>query len=91
MENIVAVIALAVLVEAIVEGLKGALCGWDWVSLALGAGLCLLAEVDVFALAGVRLSIPYVGAALTGLIAGRGASVVFDLWDTLKKAASDSR
>lgn len=84
MENIIAVAALSLLVEAVVEGFKGALCLWDWMSLALGAVLCVLAGVDVFAYAGIGLSVPYVGAALTGIIAGRGASVVFDLWEKLK-------
>jgi len=82
--NIVALIGVAFLVEAIVDGIKGALSKWAWVALGLGAVLCGLSGLDIFDMAGIPLKIPYVGAVLTGLIAGRGSSALYDIWDKLK-------
>jgi hypothetical protein len=84
MGSIIALVILAVLVEAVVQGLKNAISKWEWVSLGLGALLCGLAGVDAFALLGVPLAIPVLGSVLTGLIAGRGASAVFDIWEKIK-------
>lgn len=98
MEVILAVVVIAVLVQAVVEGLKGALKVWDWVSLVLAAGVCVLARVDLFALMGVKLVVPVeglewlgwaIGAVLTGLIAGRGASAVYDVWRMIKGEKSE--
>ena len=41
--------------------------------------LCILANVDFFALVGVELSIPIVGIVLSGLLVSRGANFVHDL------------
>ena len=79
-----ALVAVAVLIQAVVEGIKGALSKWDWVSLGLGAVLCPLAGIDAFAVLGVPLSVPYVGAVLSGMIVGRGASAVYDVWRRVK-------
>jgi len=82
--NIVALIGVAFLIEAIVDGIKGALSKWAWVALGFGAVLGGLSGLDIFEMAGIPLKIPYVGAVLTGLIAGRGSSALYDLWDKLK-------
>lgn len=93
MGTFLALAILAILIEAIVQGCKQALSKWEWVSLALGALLCALAGVDAFTLLGVPLSVPgvawlgpWIGALLTGLIVGRGASAVFDLWEKITTA-----
>jgi len=48
-------------------------------SAILGILLCVLANVDFFALVGVELSIPIVGIVLSGLLVSRGANFVHDL------------
>ena len=48
-------------------------------SAILGILLCVLANVDFFALVGVELSIPIVGVVLSGLLVSRGANFVHDL------------
>ena len=91
MEVLLAVVSIAVLIQAIVEGVKGALSKWDWISLALGTVLCPLAGIDAFALLGVPLSTPFapwvgsgLGAVLTGGRVGRGAAAVYDVWRRIK-------
>ena len=84
MEMGMTMVVLAVLIQAIVEGIKGALSRWDYVSLGLGAILCPLAGVDAFDLLNVPLGVPVVGAVLTGLIVGRGAAAVYDVWRRIK-------
>ena len=75
---------IAVFVEALWETLK---MFWDGDkvdvnrigSAILGILLCVLANVDFFALVGVELSIPIVGIVLSGLLVSRGANFVHDL------------
>ena len=75
---------IAASVEALWETLK---MFWDGEkvdinrigSAILGILLCVLANVDFFALVGVELSIPIVGIALSGLLVSRGANFVHDL------------
>lgn len=92
-EAVLAVVVIAVIVQAVIEGFKGALKGWDWAALGLGAALCVLAHADLFGLLGVPLVVPLsgfewlgwvIGAVLTGVIAGRGASAVYDVWRRIK-------
>ena len=45
---------------------------------SLGILLCILANVDFFALVGVELSIPIVGVVLSGLLVSRGSNFVHD-------------
>jgi hypothetical protein len=75
---------IAASVEALWETLK---MFWDGSkvdinrigSAILGILLCILANVDFFALVGVELSIPIVGVVLSGLLVSRGANFVHDL------------
>ena len=75
---------IAASVEALWETLK---MFWDGEkvdlnrigSAILGILLCILANVDFFALVGVELSIPIVGVVLSGLLVSRGANFVHDL------------
>lgn len=86
------VFVLAVLVEAVLEVVKGGILeegkapGWVWpaVGAVLGVVVCVAAGVDVFALLGVELAVPYLGAGLTGVLISRGASFVHDVWGRLK-------
>jgi len=86
MNMVMALVTLAFLVEGIVDGFKGALSKWAWLALGLGAALGPLSGLDVFEMVGIPLRVPYMGSVLTGIVCGRGASVVYDLWDKLKGA-----
>ena len=81
-------IIVAILIEAIWENLKmiwenGKVsvnrCG----SLILSIVICLLANIDIFPIVGITISIPLIGAGLTGIIVARGANFVNDLFTRL--------
>lgn len=92
METITIVLVMAVLVEAIVQVIKGWVPesantpAWLWpvVGAVLGVGVCVTASVDVFVLLGITLSVPLVGPVVTGILISRGASFVHDLWGKIK-------
>jgi len=82
---------IAVLIEAMLEVVKGALIKWEWVTIALGAVICPLAGLDAFALLNLPLTVPgvpwlggLIGAALTGVIASRGAYYLHDVWSRVR-------
>lgn len=81
-------IIVAILVEAIWENLKmiweeGKVsinkCG----SLILAILICILGNIDIFPVVGITLSVPAIGAAMTGIIVSRGANFVNDLFTKL--------
>lgn len=92
METYLPLAVLAFIIEAIIESLVLAVeavrSKKDVIKqvgpLLLGAVLCPLAEVDAFAFSGVPLSVPYVGAVLTGLAAARLANGLQDAYTRLK-------
>ena len=83
------VLVMALLVEFIIQTVKE-IAGTgkpNWYMLGaavLGAGLSVMGNLDIFKLAGIELSVPYVGAALTGIACGRGSNLVHDLIENLK-------
>lgn len=92
METIAIVFILAILVEAVVQVIKGWVPedvnapAWLWpvVSAVLGVGVCIAASVDMLTLLGVSLPVPFLGPVLTGVLISRGASFVHDLWENIK-------
>ena len=56
---------------------------WPVVSAVLAVALCVLAGVDVLAVAGVWLEAPVVGSVLTGVLISRGANFTHDIWGKL--------
>lgn len=92
MDIFAAVLAIALLVEALIEVCKRFVPQdaqppvWLWpaVGCVLGVTICTLAQVDALALLGVTLSAPVVGYILTGVLVSRGASFVHDLWGKIK-------
>lgn len=82
-------IIIAILVEAIWENLK-ILYDKNKIninmigSLILGILVCVLAQIDIFALVGITLKLPIVGYVLTGIICSRGANFVNDLFKKVK-------
>lgn len=80
--TIATIIVLAVTVEALVE--YGKLIvegGWNLkqvIALVLGVALAVLADVDLFAVAGITFIVPFVGTVLTGIMFSRGSNYVAD-------------
>lgn len=93
MEALLVLVVVAVLIEAVWEALKpvfGKLVDKlqergvpvDRIaSLVIAMGVCLGigARVDLFALLGLTLCIPYLGLILTAIILARGSNFVHDL------------
>jgi hypothetical protein len=81
-------IVLALLVESVWETAKmvwqEGKFNWERLGvIILGVGVCVLASADLFEAIGINLSVAYVGAVLTGIIASRGANFVHDLVEKL--------
>ena len=82
-------IIIAILVEAIWENLK-ILYDKNKIninmigSLILGILVCVLAQINIFALVGITLKLPIVGYVLTGIICSRGSNAINDLLGKLK-------
>lgn len=94
MEAMAIVIMTAMILEALLQVIKTWIPenktppGWCWpvVGAALAVALCLLGEVDMLWIAGLRLPWP-VGEVLTGVLVSRGASFVHDLWGRLREGS----
>ncbi len=88
MTGIILVIALAIIVEAVVEYGKSigkGLCEGKWkravtqlCAIALAVVLCFAAGVDVFAVVGLQFAWPWLGVVLTGIVISRGANYTSD-------------
>jgi len=90
-------ILVAALVEAVWEALKpvlGPVIGWlearavpadRLAALVISIIICLGigSQVDLFALLGLTIGIPYLGVLLTAIILARGSNFVHDLLGTL--------
>ena len=92
MEGFMLVVVIAVLIEAIVQVIKGVVPEgatvpgylWPTCSIILGVMVCVFAKVDALAILGLEMEIPYVGCGLTGVLVSRGASFVHDVWGKVK-------
>ena len=87
------ILVMALLVEFIIQTVKeivnaGRPNYYMLGAALLGAGLSVLGNLDIFRLSGIELSVPYVGAALTGVACGRGSNLIHDLIENLKGALS---
>lgn len=83
-------IIVAILVEAIWENIKmvyqeGKLSMSMIGSLVISIIICVIANVDIFPVVGVSMSIPFIGSILTGIVVSRGANFVNDLFSKLKE------
>jgi hypothetical protein len=88
----------AVLIEAVVETVSLTVAAVkDWwagkepdfpvkmlTALLIGIFVAVAAGLDLFALGGVNLAVPYAGAALSGIIFSRGANYAHDIISQLK-------
>ena len=81
-------IIVAILVEAIWENIKmvyqeGKLSVSRIGSLVISIIICVIANVDIFPVVGISMSIPFIGSILTGIVVSRGANFVNDLFSKL--------
>jgi len=86
-------LVIAATVEAVWETLKmfwqeGKLNVDRIGSAILGIVLCVLAEVNFFAIVGIELSVPIVGVVLSGLLVSRGANFAHDLLEAVSQLKS---
>lgn len=89
MQGILLILALAVTVEAVVEYVKSIVKMFtekdyrtaitQLSAAAIAIALCFAAGADLYAALGLRFAAPWIGTALTGLFASRGANYVSDL------------
>lgn len=89
MQGIILILALAVVVEAVVEYIKSIgkmFATGDWKTAvtqlsaaAIAIALCFAAGADLFATLGLHFGLWWIGVVLTGLFASRGANYVSDI------------
>lgn len=88
--DILTIIVMAVCGEAVWETLKmvwqTGKFNWDRIgAIAVCLILAFGARLDIFELVGIPLVTPYVGTALTGILASRGANFIHDLYSKIEK------
>lgn len=79
-----ALVFIAIVIEGIITYAKTLFVErkiqWQiFFAMVLGVGCALAFNVDLFAIAGIKATVPYVGNALTGILLSRGSNYVFDL------------
>ncbi len=76
---------VAFLIESLIQTFKPLYDkdkGWNkdaLLALFVGIVLCVATKVDLFVAVGLPISVPYVGATLTGVLASRGSNFVHDI------------
>lgn len=88
MNELLILITLGTLVEAVVEVIKSIFEGGKvnkvvLLSIFVGVIFAFALQVDIFELLEIAIYIPHVGTVATGLIVSRGANFVHDLLDKL--------
>ena len=88
MTGLILVVALAIVVEALVEygksiGTAAVNGGWktavtQLTAIVVAVVLCFAAGGDLFAAVGIAFTWPWVGVVLTGVLISRGANYVSD-------------
>lgn len=94
--NVLSLIVLALIGEAIWETLKltwqNGKVSVDRVgALAIGLLLAVGTGLDLMAMVGVPLKIPYVGMILTGLLISRGANFIHDLLASISNVQQSTK
>lgn len=89
MKDFSQLIVIAILVEAIWENIKMvykenrfslSMVG----SLVISILICILADMNIFEMVGIEMSIPIICNVFTGILCSRGANFVSDLFTRLK-------
>ena len=92
--TLVTIFILAITVEALIEYGKlifGKTINWKQIAaIAVSILLAFGAQVDLFAVVGVKFIIPYLGIILTGIIFSRGANYTSDFIKLLQNKVSNT-
>lgn len=92
--NLVAPLMLgAIVVEAIINTVQNAIAKLDdwrfWASFGAGLLVGIVISInygfDLFALAGLEGKVAWIGAALTGVIVGRGSNFANDIFSAIQR------
>lgn len=94
--NILSLVILALIGEAVWETLKmtwqqGKVSIDRLGALAIGLLLAIGTGLDLMAMVGVPLHIPYVGMVLTGLLISRGANFIHDLLASINNVQQNTK
>lgn len=90
MKDLAQLIVIAILVEAIWENIKMvykenkfsvSMIG----SLVISILICILANMNIFEMVGIEMSIPIICNIFTGILCSRGANFVSDLFKKINK------
>lgn len=84
MENFLQIIIIAILAEAVWENLKmiwqqGKISIDRIGALIISIVITLSTQLDVFAILNFKISIPFIGSILTGILISRGANCIHDI------------
>lgn len=90
MKDLSQLVVVAILVEAIWENIKMvykedrfsiSMIG----SLVISILICILANMNIFEMVGIEMSVPIICNVFTGILCSRGANLVSDLFTKIKK------
>lgn len=84
MENFLQIIIIAILAEAVWENLKmiwqqGKISIDKIGALIVSIVITLSTQLDVFAILNFKISVPFIGSILTGILISRGANFIHDI------------
>jgi hypothetical protein len=82
-----------ILISTLIEGLITYIFGEEqsgrtylrYISLALGIMACFAYKIDILAMIGLVSDLPFVGYIVSGLIVGRGANYLNDIFKLIQK------
>ena len=88
--NIITILIMAILIEAIITYVKTWVVDkkFQWQMFAavfLGILVCIAYGLDIPAAVGITSAIPYIGHIITGILISRGSNYIFDI---IKKISS---
>lgn len=90
MKDLSQLVVVAILVEAIWENIKMvykedrfsiSMIG----SLVISILICILANMNIFEMVGIEMSVPIICNIFTGILCSRGANLVSDLFTKIKR------
>ena len=90
MKDLSQLVVVAILVEAIWENIKMvykenkfsiSMIG----SLVISILICILANMNIFEMVGIEMSVPIICNVFTGILCSRGANLVSDLFTKIKR------
>lgn len=98
MNTLVLAVVIAIVVEALIEYAKTIgkavlskqykTAATQLAAIAIGVGLCVATDANVFADLGITFSVEAIGVVLTGIFASRGANFVSDIAKRIQSVIS---